>query len=171
MSEDYIFVAYSGHGGFKRSSSSTVIELKGVDYDESILVNSRCSWQLNILDTCRSIIKEQQLTKGYKVLNEAISGVTIDTSVFFLNAFSDLEKGLMRVYSAGVGEADDDGTNVGLRDVADFTVGRTVGARATRSTRSVTRTPSSSRLRGSRAGSMESRWPPRAVRALRRFRA
>jgi len=110
---DYIFVAYSGHGGFKRSISSTVIELKGYDYPESILENSSCSWQLNILDTCRSIIKEQPLMKGFSALNEAVSGVTSDTSVFFLNAFGDLEKGLMKIYSAGIGEAANEEPNEG----------------------------------------------------------
>lgn len=110
---DYIFVAYSGHGGFRRSTASTVIELNGVDYDESILINSRCAWQLNVLDTCRSIIKEQPLMKGFSALNEAIGGVTSDTSAFFFNAFDDLEKGLMKIYSAGIGEAANEEPNEG----------------------------------------------------------
>lgn len=105
LTEDYVFVAYSGHGGYKRSSSSTVIELRGQDYPESILINTNCSWQLNILDTCRSIIKEQPLVKGFSALNESLGTTTSDTSAFFLKAFADVEKGLMKIYSAGIGEA------------------------------------------------------------------
>lgn len=110
---DYIFVAYSGHGGFKRSTTSTVIELKGLDYDESILVNTKCSWQLNILDTCRTIIKEQPLIKGFSALNEAVRGVTSDTSIYFFNAFDNLEKGLIKIYSAGIGESAGEKPNEG----------------------------------------------------------
>ncbi len=113
LTEDYIFVAYSGHGGYKRSSASTVIELRDQDFPESILFNTNCSWQLNILDTCRSIIKEQPLIKGFSAFNESLGATTSDTSSFFLNALADVEKGLMKIYSAGIGEAANEEPNEG----------------------------------------------------------
>lgn len=110
---DYIFVAYSGHGGFTRTASMTYIELKGDDFPETILVNANCSWQLNILDTCRSFIDEKPVSKGFSVLNESLMKANLDTSAFFLKELEQCEKGLIKIYSAGIGEAADEEPNEG----------------------------------------------------------
>lgn len=138
LNDHYIFVAYSGHGGFKRSISSTVIELKNVDYSESILENSNCLWQLNILDTCRTLVKEEPLVKGFRALNEAVGSTTTDTSLLFFNALKEVERGLLKIYSASIGEAANEEPNEGglytyseLNSAMTYGKGNTLGTYAT----------------------------------------
>lgn len=115
LKSDYIFVAYSGHGGFKRTTGNTFLYIDNQYHPDSILINQNCKWQSIVVDTCRTLIEERKdQTRNFSE-SFALENLTQipNTRSFFDDHLNKCEYGKIKVYSAGIGEAAEEDPNKG----------------------------------------------------------
>lgn len=101
----YVFVQYSGHGGFLRHSGKTYLWIDNKYESEDILLAPKSTWQTVILDTCRTLIAPEKESRMFtEVFAKGGPVALMSTRKIFEDAFEYVEPGTIRMYSAGIGE-------------------------------------------------------------------